>query len=64
MTRRYRSFLPVPLLAAFGLVSVLAFVWPQEVRAQTAQPSLWSDSATWPNHKVPVAGDKVTIGKD
>ena len=23
----------------------------------------WSDPATWPNRKVPVAGDKVTIGK-
>ena len=24
----------------------------------------WSDPATWPNRKVPAAGDKVTIGKD
>ncbi len=24
----------------------------------------WSDPASWPNRKVPVAGDKVTIGKD
>ncbi|MFO1503535.1 MAG: G8 domain-containing protein [Steroidobacteraceae bacterium] len=24
----------------------------------------WSDPASWPNRKVPVAGDKVTIGRD
>jgi hypothetical protein len=64
MTRRYRSFFLVPLLAAFGLVSVLAFVGAQEATAQTAQQSRWSDPATWPNHKVPLAGDKVTIGRD
>src|SRR5688500_14110590 len=33
-----------------------------------AQPSAtatnWSDPASWPNRKVPVAGDKVTIGRD
>ena len=33
-----------------------------------AQPSAtatnWSDPASWPNNKVPVAGDKVTIGRD
>src|SRR5215469_14821572 len=64
MTRRDRSFFLMPLLATFGLVSVLAFVGAQEAKAQTSQQSLWSDPATWPNHKVPVAGDKVTIGRD
>ncbi|MDQ2639986.1 MAG: G8 domain-containing protein [Pseudomonadota bacterium] len=36
------------------------------VQAQNAGPqaSRWSDPATWPNRKVPAAGDKVTIGKD
>jgi hypothetical protein len=41
------------------------------VQAQTAgtpaaKPTNWSDPATWPNRKVPAAGDKVTIesGKD
>src|SRR6187549_202309 len=29
-----------------------------------AKPTNWSDPATWPNRKVPVAGDKVTIGRD
>ena len=28
------------------------------------QPTNWSDPDTWPNRKVPVAGDKVTIGRD
>ena len=61
MRKPSRSFL---LLSTFGLVGALAVVGAQEGRAQTAQQSLWSDPATWPNHKVPVAGDKVTIGRD
>ena len=61
MRKQSRSFL---LLSTFGLVGALAVVGAQEGRAQTAQPSLWSDPATWPNHKVPVAGDKPTIGRD
>ncbi|HEY4211637.1 MAG TPA: G8 domain-containing protein, partial [Steroidobacteraceae bacterium] len=64
MTRRYRSFFLIPVLSTLGLVAVLAFVGAPEARAQTAQQLLWSDPATWPNHKVPVAGDKVTIGRD
>jgi cell migration-inducing and hyaluronan-binding protein len=47
----------VPALLLGGLAAV----------AQ-AQPSAtgtnWSDPAGWPNRKVPVAGDKVTIGRD
>ena len=62
MTERYRSFFPAPLLSI--VASVLAFAGAQEAVAQAAHPSLWSDPATWPNHKVPVAGDKPTIGKD
>jgi cell migration-inducing and hyaluronan-binding protein len=52
------------LLSAFGLVGALAVGSAQVARAQAAQPSLWSNPDTWPNHKVPVAGDKVTIGRD
>src|SRR5690606_4524760 len=37
-------------------------------QAQNAETSAtatkWSDPATWPNGKVPVAGDKVVIAKD
>jgi cell migration-inducing and hyaluronan-binding protein len=36
----------------------------QEGWAQPAGQSLWSDPATWPNGKVPVAGDKVVIPRD
>src|SRR6476661_5603227 len=61
MQKQSRSFL---LLSTLGLVGALAVVGAQEGRAQTAKPSLWSDPATWPNHKVPVAGDKPTIGRD
>jgi hypothetical protein len=49
-----RSFL---LLSSFpALLTVSAWA----VGAQTN----WSDPASWPNHKVPTAGDKVTIGRD
>jgi cell migration-inducing and hyaluronan-binding protein len=56
---------------AFGLFSLLpalliagVFMGAQEGRAQAAGQSLWSDPATWPNRKVPVAGDKVVIARD
>jgi hypothetical protein len=52
------------LLLLSGLVGALAVAGAEVARAQTAQPSLWSNPATWPNSKVPVAGDKVTIGRD
>ena len=64
MTRLNRAVLLLPLLSTFGLGSVLAVIGTQEAGAQTASQSLWSDPASWPNRKVPVAGDKVTIGKD
>jgi hypothetical protein len=56
------SFLVVSLLPAFLIVSVSAVVRAQNAESPAA--SRWSDPGTWPNHKVPVAGDKVTIGKD
>ena len=37
---------------------------PSPRHRKNPSASLWSDPATWPNHKVPVAGDKVTIGRD
>ena len=64
MRGRYRSFCVAPLLATSGLVIMLAFQGAPEAKAQAAQPTRWSDPATWPNHKVPAAGDKVTIGRD
>jgi hypothetical protein len=60
MSRRSRSFLLFSLVPAL-LVSALAV---QAQNAGSSAPSRWSDPATWPNRKVPVAGDKVVIGKD
>src|SRR5690606_9965246 len=56
MSKKNRSFLTYSLLA----VSVATVLGAQEAGAQ----SRWSDPATWPNGKVPAAGDKVVIAKD
>jgi hypothetical protein len=49
MTKPYRPFFFALLFTVAG----------------TAQAATnWSDPASWPNHKVPAAGDKVTIGRD
>jgi hypothetical protein len=55
MTNKSRSFLRVSVVPAL-LLGVCAI-------AQAA-PTNWSDPNTWPNRKVPIAGDKVTIGRD
>ncbi|MDR2215411.1 MAG: G8 domain-containing protein, partial [Nevskiaceae bacterium] len=47
----YRLVLPALLVAGASV-------------AAQAQEARWSDPNTWPNRKVPVAGDKVTIGRD
>jgi cell migration-inducing and hyaluronan-binding protein len=47
-----------------GLIASLTVGGTQQARAQSAQPTNWSDPASWPNGKVPSAGDKVTIGRD
>ena len=66
MSKPHRSFLLASLLPAFLLVSVFAVVQAQEGRSPAARPTRWSDPASWPDRKVPRAGDKVTIaaGKD
>ncbi|HTV81005.1 MAG TPA: G8 domain-containing protein, partial [Steroidobacteraceae bacterium] len=65
MSRKDRSLLStlIPALLVVGVVAVLGI---QEGQAQSLKQMKWSDPATWPNGKVPVAGDKVTIerGKD
>src|SRR5690606_28745041 len=55
---------------ALGLFSLLpallitgVFLGAEEGRAQAAGQSLWSDPATWPNARVPVAGDVAIIAK-
>ena len=66
MSKKHRSFLLALLLPAFLLVGTFAVVQAQNAGSPAARPTNWSSPATWPNGKVPVAGDKVTIpaGKD
>src|SRR6186713_2318783 len=59
-----RSFLPMSLVPALLVVSAIAVLATQEVRTQSVRATNWSDPATWPNKKVPAAGDQVIIGKD
>jgi hypothetical protein len=49
------------LLPAFLLVSVVAVVQGQGGSTPAAGQARWSDAATWPDRRVPRAGDKVTI---
>src|SRR3954468_16671482 len=58
--RKNRSFLLISLFSASLLVCAFTIVQAQNPGA-TAAKAKWSDAATWPNRKVPVAGDKVTI---
>src|ERR1700761_6848305 len=64
MTRQYRLFLFALLVPAFLLSS--AFDVAAAAQEEGSQQALWSDPATWPDRKVPAAGDEVTIekGKD
>ena len=67
MRRQYRSFLFALLVPAFFLVSAFDVVAAaQEQGSHAVEPELWSNPATWPDGKVPRAGDTVTIerGKD
>src|SRR5580765_6271834 len=64
VSKPHRSFLLASLLPAVLLVSVFAVVQAQAQegrRAPSAKPTRWSDAATWPDRRVPRAGDKVTI---
>jgi cell migration-inducing and hyaluronan-binding protein len=66
VSKQHRSFLLASLLPAFLLVSAFAVVQAQNGSSPSAMQARWSDPATWPDGKVPGAGDKVTIaaGKD
>src|SRR6516162_5075345 len=61
MRKKNRSFLLMALFSASLLVSVFTIVQAQNSGAAAGKATKWSDPATWPNRKVPVAGDKVTI---
>ncbi len=66
MSERRRSVFRASLVPALLLGGVFTVVGAQEARAASVKPTNWSDPATWPDRKVPKAGDKVTIesGKD
>ena len=59
MRKKSRSVLLVSLVPAFLLGGV--FVVVQAQNAGSSRPTNWSDPASWPNKKVPAAGDKVEI---
>src|SRR5215468_1662213 len=61
MRKKNRLFLLMSLISVSLLVSVFTIVQAQNPGATAAKATKWSDAATWPNRKVPVAGDKVTI---
>jgi cell migration-inducing and hyaluronan-binding protein len=62
--KKNRSVLLGSVVPAFLLGGVLAVAQAQNAGSPAAQPTKWSDPNTWPNRKVPVAGDKVIIGRD
>src|SRR5688572_28361081 len=64
MSKKNRSVLLLSLVPAFLLGGVFGVAEAQNAGSPAAAPTNWSDPATWPNRKVPVAGDKVTIGRD
>src|SRR6188768_960506 len=63
MKKKNGSVFLVSLVPAFLLGSVCAVAQAQ-TGSPAATPTKWSDPNSWPNRKVPVAGDKVTIGRD
>src|SRR4029079_15151802 len=64
VSKQHRSFLLASLLPAFLVFGVFAVVQAQEGKSSSPKPARWSDAATWPDRRVPLAGDKVTIAAD
>ena len=64
MSKRKRSLFLTSLITASLLVGAFTVMHAQNAGAPAAKATKWSDAATWPNRKVPVAGDKVIIEKD
>ncbi|HEX6998875.1 MAG TPA: G8 domain-containing protein [Gammaproteobacteria bacterium] len=63
MSRRSRSAL-FTLVPAVLLGGAFAVAQAQNTGAPAVQATKWSDPATWPNNKLPAAGEKVVIAKD
>ena len=66
MSTKNRSRLLLACIPAVLAASLLAVGAAPVANAQSATQTKWSDPATWPNNKVPAAGDLVEIatGKD
>src|SRR5580704_8662603 len=65
LTMRKRSLLFLSLLVpAFLVLGGYAVVQAQQKTSSTASAKRWSDSATWPDKKVPAKDAVVTIEKD
>jgi cell migration-inducing and hyaluronan-binding protein len=64
MSKRKRSLFLTSLITASLLVGAFTVMHAQNAGAPAAKATNWSDPATWPNRKVPVAGDKVIIERD
>jgi G8 domain len=60
MSKKNGSLFLVSLVPALVVASLLGVANAKEGKSSTKQ-ARWSDRATWPNKKVPVAGEKVTI---
>jgi hypothetical protein len=56
--KKNRSFLVVSVIPAALLAGVFTGAHAAD---KSAKPALWSKASTWPNKKVPAAGDKVEI---
>jgi cell migration-inducing and hyaluronan-binding protein len=61
VSKHHRSFLLASLLPACLLVSAFAVGQAQQGRSPAARAARWSDPGTWPDRRVPRAGDTVTI---
>jgi G8 domain len=63
MRKTYRPLLFALLVPVFSFVSVSAVVEAAEQQGSPAVKARWSSRATWPDRRVPRAGDKVTIAE-
>jgi hypothetical protein len=64
MSKKNRSILLGSLVPAFVFGGLFGVAQAQTAGSAVAAPTNWSDPNTWPNRKVPVAGDKVIISRD
>src|SRR5690606_9106075 len=64
MSGRSRLVFLASLVPAVLLGGAFAVVQAQNAGVPAATATIWSDPATWPDKKVPAAGDKVAIAKD